>query len=339
MSPFSSYAKIASSRSFPRPRPLAPSPPSLPRQRYVNSYEFQGPTSSTSQVPGQLRLCSETLKRKQANPNWETTTQERVRGSLHPLDRQRVWESRDEPQGAALSTRAWVSRSPSVPRATGAPGLRLHGLCVPSLRSAGWDDRLINSRLRGARTSPGWSSKSTVRRLFRSSRPQWEARPPKPEPPENRFSRWLVAPGAAGRPEKLPQVAGGEPAGPRPSPPLPSRHPLCGAPRTPGTPERVPPRPPPPPQWRPGGRPLASPDPRPVEPTRAGTSRICHAASPGPRARIGARSSVLSHLKQPLEKLRRCSSCRRRCRRGRYCVPSGRATASTSRLRAAPPPD
>lgn len=45
------------------------------------------------------------------------------------MDRQGVWESRDEPQGAASSTRAWVSRSPSVPRATGAPGLGLHGLC------------------------------------------------------------------------------------------------------------------------------------------------------------------------------------------------------------------
>lgn len=131
-------------------------------------------------------------------------------------------------------------RSPSVPRATGAPGLCLHGLCVPLLRSAGWDDRLVSSRLRGARTTPGGSSKSTVRRSFRSSRPRWKERPPKPEPPAHRFSRRLVAPGAAGRPEKLPQVAGGEPAGPRPSPPLPSRHPLRGPPRTPEARERVP---------------------------------------------------------------------------------------------------
>lgn len=230
-------------------------------------------------------------------------------------------------------------RSPSVPRATGAPGLCLHGLCVPLLRSAGWDDRLVSSTLRGARTTPGWSSKSTVRRSFRSSRPRWKARPPKPEPPAHRFSRRLVAPGAAGRPEKLPQVAGGEPAGPRPSPPLPSRHPLRGPPPDPRGSRARPPRPPPPPQWRPGGRPLASVDPRPEEPARARPSRTCHAASPAPRARIGVRSSVSSHLKQPLGKLRRGSSCRRRCRRGRYCVPSGLATAFTSRLRAAPPPD
>lgn len=256
----------------------------------------------------------------------------------------------DEPhKGPPRPLQRGSCRSPKVPRATGAlspprtrtPDCRSFESLL--LRSADWDDRR-QLGLQGAQTGPGWSSKSTVRRLFRFSRPRWGVRPQRAAS-EPSLSGSTPPAQQAGPRNFLKWREGSRQASGRlrrSSPDTP-----CADPRTPGARERVPlsPRP------HPSGAPAGGHSPRSTRSPRETTRAPAHHVLATQLVQLRERgstpgSSISSHLKHPLEKLPRCYSrhcqcCRRRrrCRRGRYCVPSGLASASTSRLRAAPPPD
>lgn len=184
--------------------------------------------------------------------------------------------------GLAAHPGCHAPRERSHPPRTRTPDCR--SFKSPLLRGSDWNDRR-QLRLQGAQTGPGWSSKSTVGRLFRFSRPRWGARPPERAASKPSLCGSTPPVQQAGRRNFLKWREGSRQASGRlrRSPP----DTLCAAPRTPGARKRVPPQPPPPSQWRPGGRPLSSLDPQPRGTTSA-RPRIRHAASPAPPTRNDA---------------------------------------------------
>lgn len=166
--------------------------------------------------------------------------------------------------GLAAHLGCHAPRERSLPPRTRTPDCR--SFESPLLRSSEWDDRR-QLGLQGAQTSPGWSSKSTVGRLFRSSRPRWGARPPERAASEPSLSGSTSPVQQAGPRNFLKWREGSRQASGRllRSPP----DTPCAVPRTPGARKRVPP---------------LAPAPTPVAPRREATL-LARPAAPGDHAR------------------------------------------------------
>lgn len=178
---------------------------------------------------------------------------ERVPGHCTLVDRQIT----DEQQGAAVFTRAWVSRL--TQRATRHGSTRAptaKAVCPLAPRSAGWNDS-VNSDSKGPKLArAGVQSQQSA--ASSASPGRGRERGHQSESRQRTVSQRLVAPRAAGRPEKLPKwreesrLASGRLCRYPPDTP-------CEVPRTPGTRERVPSTPAPTSgaPWREATRPAA----------------------------------------------------------------------------------